>query len=91
MKGTFAPALCWTVLAFGQKLDTEGKAWLSSKTDPPGVNVSGKWHAGEWGQITLRQEEGSRDITGTAENRSVTGVVSGKSAFLLLSEKNKIM
>ncbi len=46
MRRTIPLAVLLTTAVFGQKVDTEGKAWFSSKTEPPGMNVSGKWCAG---------------------------------------------
>jgi len=60
MSRTIALAAFFPTGVFGQKVGTEGKAWLSSKTDPPGMNVGGKGYAGRWGLFALNQSEGGR-------------------------------
>jgi hypothetical protein len=88
MRRVFVPVLFLATALPGQKTETEGKAWLNSNQAPAEVNVNGKWHAGEWGVITLNQADGSRDLTGTVENWDVLGVVSASKVFLLVSKKN---
>lgn len=88
MRRTFVLVLFLAATALGQKVEPQGKAWLNSNRDPAAVNVNGKWHAGEWGLITLNQAEGGRDVTGTVENWAVSGVVSASKVFLLVSKQN---
>jgi hypothetical protein len=90
MRRTLALAL-FLAAALGQKVETEGKAWLSANTEPAQVNVNGNWHAGEWGLITLTQADGSRDVTGKVETFAISGVVSAKNVFLLFSEKGRVL
>jgi len=88
MRRMFVLVLFLGIALLGQKTETEGKAWLNSNQAPAEVNVNGKWHAGEWGVITLNQADGSRDVTGTVENWDLLGVVSASKVFLLVSKKN---
>ena len=72
-------------LSRGNRLDKQGKEWLAGYNEPATVNVSGTWQAKEWGQITLVQAQGSRDVTGRGDGWDITGVVSGNTAYLLFS------
>jgi hypothetical protein len=74
-----------------------GKAWLSSESAPPAVNVDGIWLPKNWGGITdwggmrLRQAQDSRDVSGsTVDGLKIDGVVSGKKVFLLFFDKDEI-
>ncbi len=71
-------------------LETKGKAWLGPHSDAAAISVGGKWHAKEWGRITLMQAEGSRDVTGDGDGWDITGVVSGKQVFLLFSHHDRV-
>jgi hypothetical protein len=71
-------------------LETKGKAWLGTHSEPAAINVNGSWHAKEWGKIVLIQAQGSRDVTGDGDGWDITGVVSGKQVFLLFSHKDKV-
>ena len=71
-------------------LETKGKAWLGPHSDAAAISVGGKWHAKEWGRITLMQAEGSRDVTGDGDGWDITGVVSGKKVFLLFTHKGRV-
>ncbi len=73
-----------------RNVDTKGKAWLDAHKDPAEINVNGKWHAKEWGKITLIQAQGSRDVTGDGDGWDITGVVSGKQVFLLFHHKGTV-
>jgi hypothetical protein len=73
-----------------QKLATEGMAWLSTHTQPAAVNVSGVWNAKEWGKITLNQAQDSREVTGNGDGWGITGVVSGKTVYLLFSGRGRV-
>jgi hypothetical protein len=93
MRRPFVLALLFTAAVLGQKVETEGKAWLNANTAPAEMNVNGAWHAGEWGLITLNQAAGSRDVTGTVKtdaNFVVLGVVSAKKVFLLFTDKGRV-
>jgi hypothetical protein len=70
-------------LSRGPHLDKEGKQWLAGYSEPAKVDVNGNWHGKEWGQITLVQQQGSRDVTGNGDGWEITGVVSGNEACLL--------
>lgn len=81
------------VLAIGLSagdLDTKGKAWLNTHSDAAAINVNGSWHAKDWGAITLHQAQDSRDLTGDGDGWDITGVVSGKQAFLVFSHKGRV-
>jgi hypothetical protein len=67
------------------KVEAEGKAWLDAQKDPPAINVNGAWNSDEWGSLFLTQAEGSRDVSGNGGGYDLTGVVSGKSLFMLFS------
>jgi hypothetical protein len=71
-------------------LDTKGKEWLGTHTDAAAINVNGSWHSKDWGTVTLRQTQDSREVTGDGDGWDITGVVSGKQAFLLFSHKGKV-
>ncbi len=88
MRRVFVLVLFLAIALPGQKVETAGKAWLNSNKEPAAVNVDGKWHAGEWGLITLNQADRSRDVTGAVENWDILGVVSASKVFLLVSKKN---
>jgi len=84
-------ALLMAAVVFAQKVEKEGKAWLSQYTEPAAINVAGKWGAGDWGTITLNQAEGSRELTGSCtDGWVVDGVVSGKKIYLLFSHKGTV-
>lgn len=71
-------------------LETKGKAWLDTHSEPAAVNVNGNWHEKDWGTVVLLQTEGSRDVTGDGDGWAITGVVSGKKIFLLFSQKGTV-
>ncbi|HET9406781.1 MAG TPA: hypothetical protein VFO39_06050 [Candidatus Sulfotelmatobacter sp.] len=72
-----------SVLAFAGKVEGRGQEWLDAQKDPPQVNVNGEWNAKDWGVFHLKQDEGSRDVSGDGYGYDLTGVVSGKRLFLL--------
>jgi hypothetical protein len=83
------PLLC---LAFPTSLtaakgEVEGKAWLDSQKDPAAINVNGTWDSEEWGTFHLVQTEGTREVSGNGGGYVITGVVSGKSLFMLFSAR----
>jgi hypothetical protein len=65
------------------KGELEGKAWLEAQKDPAAINVNGTWDSEEWGTFHLVQTEGSREVSGNGAGYEITGVVSGKSLFML--------
>ena len=80
-----AAIVATAALSRGPHLDKEGKQWLAGYSEPAKVNVAGSWSAKEWGKVTLVQQQGSRDVTGTGDGWDITGVVSGDEACLLFS------
>ena len=73
-----------------QKLRTEGQAWLERFTEAPAVNVNGAWRSDDWGLVTLKHADGSRDVTGTGDGWEITGVVSGNKLYLLFCDDGEI-
>ena len=67
--------------------EVEGKAWLDSQKDPAEINVNGTWDSEEWGTFHLVQTGGSREVSGNGGGYVITGVVSGKSLFMLFSAR----
>jgi hypothetical protein len=65
-------------------LENQGKAWLDAQKNPAAVNVSGTWGS-EFGDLHLKQAEGGRDVEGNGGGYELTGVVSGKSLYMLFS------
>ncbi len=61
------------------------KAWLALHSDPAEINVDGLWDSNEWGKVLFHQAKGSREVTGTADNWEVQGVVSHKSVYIAFS------
>lgn len=66
----------------GGNLD-EAKTWLAAHTDAAEINVDGTWLSNQWGTVLLHQAKGAREVTGTADNWEIQGVVSGKKVFLI--------
>ena len=92
---TFALTLLLLYISFptslpAAKVEVEGKAWLDSQKAPPEINVNGTWNSEEWGDLHLIQPEGSRDVTGNGDGYKITGVVSGKSLFLLFAQNHTV-
>ena len=67
------------------RVELEGKAWLDAQKDPAAINVNGAWDSEEWGDFHLIQAEGNRQVSGNGGGYEVTGVVSGKRLFMILS------
>ena len=67
--------------------EIEGKAWLDSQKDSAEINVNGTWDSNEWGTFHLVQTDGSREVSGNGGGYVITGVVSGKSLFMLFSAR----
>ena len=66
-------------------LENQGKAWLDAQKDPAAINVDGTWISEEFGDLHLSQDTGSRDVRGVGGGYGLTGVVSGKSLYLLFT------
>ena len=62
-------------------------AYLSEKkTSPPKMNIEGLWYSPQWGAVVFNQEPGGK-LTGAFQDYySVSGVVSGKQAFIALTD-----
>jgi hypothetical protein len=75
-----------TVLNAGT-VNNQGKAWLDAQTDPPAINVSGRWDS-DFGVLSLDQATTSRDVSGSGGGYQLTGVVSGKRLFLLFASNS---
>jgi hypothetical protein len=88
--GLFALLFACAMLLHGQNTEKVGKAWLDANTDSPAMNVTGIWNGGDWGLVSLNQQAGGRRIIGSADGWDVTGVVSGKTVYLLLWKKDKV-
>jgi hypothetical protein len=58
--------------------------WINANAGIPAINISGKWHSGDWGDAVLMQK-GNR-ITGYIGKYPVGGSVKGNAAFLALTE-----
>jgi hypothetical protein len=72
------------------KVEDEGRAWLDAQKDPPAINVNGRWDSEEWGVLHLIQSEGTRDVSGNGGGYDITGAVSGKRLFMLLSSNRTV-
>ena len=68
-------------------LENKGQAWLDAQTDPAAINVSGTWKSSVFGELSLSQAAGSREVTGSGGAYELTGVVSGKELFLLFGDQ----
>ncbi|HEY1208942.1 MAG TPA: hypothetical protein VGE85_06220 [Terracidiphilus sp.] len=68
-------------------LENQGRAWLDAQKDPALINVSGTWKSSAFGDLSLTQAAGSRDVSGDGGGYDLTGVVSGKSLYLVFSTK----
>jgi hypothetical protein len=62
-------------------------AYLSEKkASPPKMNIEGLWYSPQWGAVVFNQEPGGK-LTGAFQDYySVGGVVSGKEAFIALTD-----
>jgi hypothetical protein len=89
--GGFALLFTCVLLLHGQVAEKDGKAWLDAQKDPPAMNVTGIWEGGDWGLVALSQHEGGRRIIGSADGWDVTGVVSGKTVYMLFWKNDTVM
>lgn len=78
---------CKTARHFEQNR-AAGDAWLAQYTSRATTNVGGVWVASDWGLAKLEQD--GRKVTGMIDSFQVEGVVSGNTAYLLISENNWI-
>ena len=74
---------------YAQQVDKEGQLWLDRNSESAEVNVNGVWSTESWGNITLEQPQGSREIKGDGDSWKIEGVVSGKRVFLLFSDVSR--
>jgi hypothetical protein len=88
--GLFVLLFACTILLHGQNTEKDGKAWLEANIDPPAMNVTGIWDGGDWGLVSLSQHEGGGRIIGTADGWDLSGVVSGRTVYLLFWKKDKV-
>ena len=72
-----------------RKLAAESSAWLDAHKDAPQIDISGEWYQHAWGVVNLRQVEGSGNVVGSTHEYDITGVVSGKRAYLIFAQKGK--
>jgi hypothetical protein len=70
---------------------SEAQPWLAKHSDPAEINVDGVWDSSVWGKMILHQEKGAREVTGTADNWEIEGVVSGKNVFLAFIDKGYLI
>jgi hypothetical protein len=68
-------------------LENQGRAWLDAQKDPAAINVNGTWQSSAFGELSLSQAAGSRDVRGDGGGYDLAGVVSGKSLYLIFSTK----
>jgi hypothetical protein len=61
-----------------------GEAWLSDQMFPPEISVAGNWKSPAWGKAFLAQTDNK--VRGYLGDYPVEGVVSGKKAYLLVSQ-----
>ena len=91
----FAPALlllalagCETVRDFTKERyarnNALGEAWLSDQMFPPEISVAGNWTSRAWGKTFFAQNDNK--VRGYLGDYPVEGVVSGRKAYLLVSQ-----
>lgn len=68
------------------KVEGAGQEWLDQHKDAPQMNVTGTWESQDWNNpLSLTQSKGSREVSGSDKKFELSGVVSGKSLFLLFA------
>lgn len=67
---------------------SDARTWLDLKNKPHEIDISGSWHADEWGNAHIRQN-GNR-VTGTFGEYRLEGMVSGKDVYLLINYDNSV-
>ena len=78
-----ATILNWFDLRANQH-NARGEEWLSDQTLPAEINISGSYHSPEWGDSFFYQI--GRQVRGHLGDYPVKGVVSGRRAYLLVSD-----
>ena len=76
---------------FGQRVSGEGRLWLDANRTPVAINVNGTWVSKDWGKVTLRQDEGARELIGKGDGWDVVGVVSGNKVYLIFAQRDKVV
>ncbi len=66
------------------KNEAAGAAWLKESPAPARANFEGIYYTPDWGTVTINQEDGN--LTGSLAHYQLRGVVSGKTARLLLTD-----
>lgn len=61
-----------------------GEAWLSDQMFPPEISISGNFKSSAWGKAFFAQTDNK--VRGYLGDFPVEGVVSGKKAYLLVSQ-----
>lgn len=90
-----APALlllalagCETVRDFNRERYSRnnalGDAWLSDQMFPPEISIAGNWTSRSWGKAFFAQNDNR--VRGYLGDYPVEGVVSGRKAYLLVSQ-----
>lgn len=83
-----ALAGCETVRDFNKERYSRnnalGSAWLSDQMFPPEISVAGNWKSATWGKAFFAQTDNK--VRGYLGDYPVEGVVSGKKAYLLVSQ-----
>ncbi|MGA3099500.1 MAG: hypothetical protein ABSF25_23850 [Bryobacteraceae bacterium] len=72
-----------------RNLDPKGSAWLDDHKGAPATDVTGQWYERAWGVVSLRQAELGGTVIGKTSEYEITGVVSGKRAYLILAQEGK--
>jgi len=67
-----------------QRNNSAGDRWLSDQFEAAAMDVSGTWFSTDWGIGSLRQT--GRKVTGKLGGYKVTGVISGRRAYLLIAD-----
>jgi hypothetical protein len=61
-----------------------GEAWLSDQMFPPEISIAGTWKSRDWGRAFFAQTDNK--VRGYLGDYPVEGVVSGRKAYLLVSQ-----
>jgi hypothetical protein len=75
------------IMLSAASLENQGRAWLDKQKDPAQFNVTGMWQS-EFGVLDLMQPKDGRDVTGKGGGYELTGVVSGKTLYILFATKH---
>jgi len=83
----FLCALALTSCAMSMQ---QGEAWLASKTDAPGLNVTGTWMCPEFSMVQFSQD--GRDIKGAFYSGGmIKGAVSGETVSMLIYDAGTVV